>query len=280
VFCDIDGDSVKELGLALLDTTKATSAISFFEMDTKDFSAVGSLSLDGSVISYANITAAPITSQSMGVYLDAYKGTDSLITELIYMKDGKLYNPFAGNQDNTNIATLRYCSLTSTDINKDGVVEIPFMERLPGYAQEDEILGHHLICWRYFNGNISDTALTWWYNGAEGYYLEIDTAWQGKISVVYDEKDKPVLEEIIKELNILRLEYIDKETPASEKKIILRRAKQILPEGFLQRRTVDTNYEELRTIYFQRRTHRLPEWEWFCEEIKKLPYFEELFLTE
>jgi hypothetical protein len=190
VFCDIDGDSVKELGLALLDTTKATSAISFFEMDTKDFSAVGSLSLDGSVISYANITAAPITSQSMGVYLDAYKGTDSLITELIYMKDGKLYNPFAGNQDNTNIATLRYCSLTSTDINKDGVVEIPFMERLPGYAQEDEILGHHLICWRYFNGNISDTALTWWYNGAEGYYLEIDTAWQGKISVVYDEKDK------------------------------------------------------------------------------------------
>jgi hypothetical protein len=159
-------------------------------MDTKDFSAVGSLSLDGSVISYANITAAPITSQSMGVYLDAYKGTDSLITELIYMKDGKLYNPFAGNQDNTNIATLRYCSLTSTDINKDGVVEIPFMERLPGYAQEDEILGHHLICWRYFNGNISDTALTWWYNGAEGYYLEIDTAWQGKISVVYDEKDK------------------------------------------------------------------------------------------
>jgi hypothetical protein len=97
---------------------------------------------------------------------------------------------------------------------------------------------------------------------------------------VYDEKDKPVLEEIIKELNILRLEYIDKETPASEKKIILRRAKQILPEGFLQRRTVDTNYEELRTIYFQRRTHRLPEWQWFCEEIKKLPYFEELFLTE
>lgn len=97
---------------------------------------------------------------------------------------------------------------------------------------------------------------------------------------IYDEKDKPILEEIIKELNTLRLEYINKETPASEKKTILRRAKQILPEGFLQRRTVDTNYEELRTIYSQRRTHRLPEWQWFCDEIKKLPYFEELFLTD
>lgn len=97
---------------------------------------------------------------------------------------------------------------------------------------------------------------------------------------LYDDKDRELLEGIIAELNSLRLEYINPETPNKEKKIILRRAKQILPEGFLQRRTVDTNYEELNNIYHQRHNHRLPEWHEFCDEIKKLPYFEELFLTD
>lgn len=61
---------------------------------------------------------------------------------------------------------------------------------------------------------------------------------------------------------------------------LLVRAKRILPEGFLQMRTWDTNYAELRNMYFQRRHHRLKE-EWqdtFCEWIKSLPYAEELIM--
>lgn len=40
-----------------------------------------------------------------------------------------------------------------------------------------------------------------------------------------------------------------------------------LPEGFLQRRIVCTNYKVLRHIVAQRKRHRLPEWVQFCEAI-------------
>jgi hypothetical protein len=40
-----------------------------------------------------------------------------------------------------------------------------------------------------------------------------------------------------------------------------------LPEGFLQRRVVCTNYKVLRHIITQRLRHRLPEWIFFCQEI-------------
>ena len=43
--------------------------------------------------------------------------------------------------------------------------------------------------------------------------------------------------------------------------------KRILPEGFLQRRVVCTNYKALRGIVAQRLSHRLPEWQTFCEAI-------------
>ena len=35
-----------------------------------------------------------------------------------------------------------------------------------------------------------------------------------------------------------------------------------------------TNYRQLKTIYAQRKTHRLPEWKAFCEWIKTLPMSE------
>ena len=39
-----------------------------------------------------------------------------------------------------------------------------------------------------------------------------------------------------------------------------------------------TNYQQLKTIYHQRRTHRLPEWQIFCDWIETLPMFKELCL--
>jgi len=53
---------------------------------------------------------------------------------------------------------------------------------------------------------------------------------------------------------------------------------RILPEGFLQKRTVTLNYEILRNIYKWRSTHRLTEWHSFCDWIKALPYAEDLIL--
>lgn len=51
--------------------------------------------------------------------------------------------------------------------------------------------------------------------------------------------------------------------------------KQMLPESFLQRRIVCTNYKSLKNIYFQRRNHRLPEWHIFCDVLRDdLEHFE------
>lgn len=55
--------------------------------------------------------------------------------------------------------------------------------------------------------------------------------------------------------------------------------KRILPESFLQRRTWNTNYEELLNIYYQRRHHRLKEeWGIILDVIEELPYFQEMIL--
>lgn len=54
--------------------------------------------------------------------------------------------------------------------------------------------------------------------------------------------------------------------------------KGMLPESFLQKRTICLNYEVLATMYRQRKNHRLPQWSKdFVSWVKTLPYSE--FIT-
>lgn len=47
-----------------------------------------------------------------------------------------------------------------------------------------------------------------------------------------------------------------------------------IPSGFELTARMTTNYRQLKTIYKQRRNHRLPDWHIFCDFIEKLPHSE------
>lgn len=48
------------------------------------------------------------------------------------------------------------------------------------------------------------------------------------------------------------------------------------PCGFKLTARMTTNYRALKTIYSQRKNHRLPEWRAFCSWVKTLPHSKEL----
>ena len=50
------------------------------------------------------------------------------------------------------------------------------------------------------------------------------------------------------------------------------------PCGFKLTAGMTTNYRQLKTIYYQRKSHRLPEWREFCAWAETLPMFKELCL--
>ena len=50
------------------------------------------------------------------------------------------------------------------------------------------------------------------------------------------------------------------------------------PCGFRLTARMTTNYRQLKTMYQQRKGHRLPEWKWFCQWVESLPMFKEICL--
>lgn len=81
------------------------------------------------------------------------------------------------------------------------------------------------------------------------------------------------IQDIVRRLNALRESYLN----TKDYQYVIE-MKRLLPESFLQMRTVNTNYAELMNVYWQRRNHRLRD-EWidcFCKWCESLPYFIDL----
>ena len=88
---------------------------------------------------------------------------------------------------------------------------------------------------------------------------------------VYEEVSRPIVDT----LNELRDAWLNR-NDESAKKTIWYSIIQLLPSSYNQKRTVQLNYQVLKSMYFARRNHRLDEWHTLCEWMEGLPYFKEI----
>ncbi len=106
-----------------------------------------------------------------------------------------------------------------------------------------------------------------------------DTPWDYHLDIKHvvgenGDNDYFKQETLIAFLESLRQKYLKTNDKRYWKELV-----RWLPEGWLQTRTVTLNYENLRSIYNQRKNHKLTEWHQFCDWVKTLPYAEELIIN-
>lgn len=89
----------------------------------------------------------------------------------------------------------------------------------------------------------------------------------------YNLYTKNIWSKLIDHLEALRKEYNKTEDKRYWKELI-----RLLPESWLQKRTITMNYENAYNMYLQRKNHKLIEWsKYFISWVNNLPYFKELF---
>ena len=72
-------------------------------------------------------------------------------------------------------------------------------------------------------------------------------------------------------LNRARNKYLDSKAKQFWWQMI-----QLLPSSYNQTRTVQLNYQVLKSMYFARKDHKLDEWHTLCDWMLTLPYFRDI----
>ena len=100
-----------------------------------------------------------------------------------------------------------------------------------------------------------------------------------KSNVTQDDFEQPVWQITLDELN-KGINWYKQCSDIQTKNKIFNLIKNNLPEGYLQRRIMVSNYKSLRNIILQRRNHKLQEWHYFCDEVLKQLEHPELIVKD
>ncbi len=142
---DIDGDSRDEIFYVNQTTSSGIVQRSAKAVRLSGNSVVmmGEAKMDSNISSYTSVKTEKASGESpMKIYIDALKGDSQMITELVYWDSVKseLCAPFFDADTMSNIETLRDNPVPSTDINNDGIIDIPIQGRqIAGDDSSDKV---------------------------------------------------------------------------------------------------------------------------------------------
>lgn len=183
--CDLDANAQNEILLIKAFASEQSNSASLVALSDEGITEVSTCQLDSTVTSISEPVLSTLSNGKQAVYLDEIKGVGA-ITEVLMVEKGELVNPLYDPVTKETNATLRSINFLTTDINSDGVLEIPVQQNVPSVTISQVTEKLYLTNWASFNGEKLVTQMTAMINTADGYYYVVPTKWVGKIAILKD----------------------------------------------------------------------------------------------
>lgn len=145
----------------------------------------GSVALDESASEFVSVAAGYVGKETPAIFIDGLSG-GQLTTEIIYSVDGQLRNPLYLGESGLIEKTRRPAGYSCTDIDLDGVIEIPTLTLFPGYSEDSSGTKLYSADWNVFDNYSITKKYSSFYNVSEGYCFILPSRWDGVVTVKRD----------------------------------------------------------------------------------------------
>lgn len=184
---DMDRDGTDNLVLIRPGNQLKKASMSLVSRSVEDGSVAetGSIALDESAADFVNVISGYVGTETPAIFIDGLSG-GQLTTEIIYSMNGSLRNPLYLGESGMIENTRRQAGYLSTDIDLDGIVEIPTRSPFPGYASGSrESL--YSTNWNVFDNYSIVKKYSSYYSIADGYCFIFPSRWDGVVTVKKDD---------------------------------------------------------------------------------------------
>ncbi len=204
---DVNGDGINDVFTMNVDSSSSdvytSSATAYtFDSKTNSLQTLSSVKTDGNISTYSDIKFEKVDDLRL-IYVEAFKGDNDMITEVIYWNDDKnmLVAPLFDVSTQSTSLTLHHSKLLSQDIDSDGLIEIPISVDMPGSSVVDNSSNALLLSsssdntttptkslyyteWAKFRNNKLRAVQYSIVDEDGGYILNIPSSWVGRITVL------------------------------------------------------------------------------------------------
>lgn len=182
--CDLNGNGRQELLIIYQNMLEKNAVANLYEFSEEGTVNLGTAPLDSGVTSYGEPSVFTDGDGKQSVYIDATRA-DGMITEILTFDD-VLKNACIEANETINSVTFRPSPVPSSDIDGDGIPEIPHQVLLLPEDNRTPADAVYLTEWLSFENGRFSTKFKAVMNFTDGYYLTIPEKWVGNISIVRD----------------------------------------------------------------------------------------------
>lgn len=184
---DLERDGKNELILIRPGNQMKKASASLVSIDPESGEALetSGVALDESATEFVSVAAGYVGKETPAVFIDGLSG-GQLTTEIIYSVDGQLRNPLYLGESGLIEKTRRPAGYTCTDIDLDGVIEIPTLSLFPGYSEDSSGTKLYSTDWNIFDNYSITKKYSSFYNIGEGYCFILPSRWDGIVTAKRD----------------------------------------------------------------------------------------------
>lgn len=185
--CDFDGNGTREIMLLRTGETendKGYAVLYHFADGEMQRSREVELSQQGTSIK--RIMVSRLHGGQTAVFVASSVEDNAIITDVFALKEGEFTNISFSRESGTSVQTLRNYYVYGDDLNNDGILEMPYLITMKAAMGEDTA-EQHLIRWYALDIDGREiNKLYSYHNFVGGWYLELDSAWAPRVSVVQE----------------------------------------------------------------------------------------------
>lgn len=178
---DLTGNGKKELILIDLDRSEGLAKATLYD---SRFIYMDEVNMEGFINGYYSVKVGKASSEQMGCFIDVSYGAHSAFTDLLVYKDGELINVFYDLRWRLVDKTYKPYPIASSDIDGDGIVEIPLLRKPFGYEGAPMAETEWITTWNKWDGR---TGLVFnsesYSNGRLDFELQFPQEWKQNVTV-------------------------------------------------------------------------------------------------
>lgn len=186
---DLDEDGVQELLVVHSDESESGATLAdYYDWDGRSLLLQSTAKLSMSVAELQWIQTGTLQSGDPAVFVTGrvtgVEETSRAVTDILVYRQPDLTNIVLSSSTGVSSEIFRFLNLQPTDINNDGVTEVPMPAALPGEGGDES---YWKIYWRSYDasGTPEHQAITY-HNLTDSWYLLVPEEWDGHFTVRQD----------------------------------------------------------------------------------------------
>lgn len=184
--CDLDSDGMREIVLIRSGNMESDNGIvEFYSFRDGIMVRSNEASMSESTDHLRRIITGKLQDGEPAVYVASTVGENAIITDVFALVDGVFRNVSLSNESGTSVQTLRNYYVYATDIDGDGVVELPNLIHMTSMESSRTSERQYLIRWyaMRLDGTEVDKMFTF-HNYVGGWYFQLNRDWVSRVTVV------------------------------------------------------------------------------------------------